>query len=423
MQFGHHNHDHNYGEHYLVRRPTLDLHPGSARRAYLDIAIPPGTAAGEYRGTIRIAASDGRMLASVPLVIDVLPIRLEEPPVYFAGSYPDRRFMEYGFNTFASSHDQAVALGCKGYLANCGHVPPSFKGKNIGWSGFLSSKDLLRPIIDAGKSGKGPRGFFGGPAPGTHASPKAEAISKEFFDSIRKEFPSIDLFGLTIPAFFHGNYKGFDVPHEWIVLAGRPQPHSPDLLDGARKSGREFWFIDGLRHSKEQAGRFTFGFWLWRTGANGRYTTLAAHLQYGGGTARTTYRWDPYFTLLDVTTCNIDRAIHESAVEGQFNPSRDLVLIRTGIDDYRYIHTLDVWIDRARSRKGAGPVVAEAAKFRDELRGGLSLDLTSYYGARGGSYGENWYTRRDNPWTAARFDQVRRQLAQHILRLQQAVAE
>lgn len=35
-----------------------------------------------------------------------------------------------------------------------------------------------------------------------------------------------------------------------------------DEMAAARDT--KFWFVDAVRHSKEQAGRFTLGLWLWK---------------------------------------------------------------------------------------------------------------------------------------------------------------
>lgn len=417
MQFGHHNHDYNYQEHYLLRRPTIDLHPGAARRAYFDISVPAKAAPGQYSGAITVIGADDKPLARVPLTIEVLPIALADPPVYFASSLADPRLKEYGFNTFATTFDDAVKQGYRAYLANGGYGPLSFKDKKLGWSNFLDNKELVAPLIEAGRDGKAPRGFFGGPAPGTHSSPKADVISREFFEKIVKEFPRIDLTGRTMPAYYHGGYKGLQIPHEWIYLAAPATPSTAENLEAASKSGKEFWFVDGIRHSKEHAGRFTFGLWLWRLGAVGHYTTLEAHLQYGYGTARPTYTWEPYFTLLDVTTCNVDRAIKESLAEGVFNPCRDLILLREGIDDYRYLHTLDAAIKRAENAKQDSPELAGAKRFRAELWADVVLDLRKHYEARAGAYGENWYVRPDCPWTGEKLGQVRRRAAEHVIAL------
>jgi hypothetical protein len=393
MQFGHHNHDYNYQEHYLVRRPRVDLHPGAARRAYFDIAVPADAAPGEYAGSVTIKSEDGKVLATVPLILEVLPLRLDEPPVYFAASWHHPLLKDYGFNTFPVSFEEARKRGYRGYL---------------GHGAKLSLKDQ-RDQITAGITGKGPRGFFGGYVNG-------QPLARPLVDALLMEEPRLDLFPATVPLFA---FK-LDWQHEWSWLGPRVLA-APAALEEARKSGKPFWFIDGLRHSKEQAARFTFGVWLWRLGATGRFTTLDAHLQYGGGTARSTYPWEPYFTLLDVTTCNVDRAIKDSVVEGEFNPSRDLVLLRAGIDDYRYLHSLDVWIDRAEAKQLGGAALAGARKFREELTREVSLNLAKYYSGRAGSYGENWYLTTDNPWTDAKLNEVRRAASKHILALKRAV--
>jgi hypothetical protein len=411
MQFGHHNHDYNYAEQYLVRRPRLDLHPGAARRVYFDLVVPADIDPGDYRATITIASAGGAPLWTAALRIEVLPFTLDTPALFLAASVDDPRLLDYGFNTFHASHDSAVKHGYRGYVANLGYGAVPFAGKPLGWSNLLEHKELVAPLLEAGRAGKGPRGFFGGPAPGTHSSPKAAAVADEFFTRVRQELPHIDLLGRTVPAFYFRQGKsGFQVPHEWIVLAAAARPDDPQALERAR-----FWYIDGLRHDKEQAGRFTFGFWLWRSGAQGRFTTLEAHLQYGYGTARESYTHEPYFTLLDVTTCNVDRALKESLAAGEVNPSRDLILLREGINDYRYILTLE-----NRLRHGDSPAQRAARKFRDELHAEVALDLETYYEARAGAYGENWRPLPANPWTTAKFVQMRRAIVQHLRALEAA---
>lgn len=418
MQYGHHNHDYNYQEHYLVRRPHFDLHPGAARRVYLDIAVPGDARPGKYAGQLRVTDKAGKTLAPLGITLEVLPLRLEDPPVHFASSLDEPALKDYGFNTFSTSFDRAAAQGYRGYLSNCGYGGVLVQRRTIGWSNFIENKPLLAPLVEAGRDGKEPRGFFGGPAPGTHGNPKASEVAQKFFAEVAREFPGIDLPGRSFPVyFFRQGKQSFQVPHEWIVLAGPAMPDDPKLLEQAQTSGREFWYIDGIRHSKEQAGRFTFGLWIWRLGAKGRFTTLEAHLQYGGGTARESYRWEPYFTLLDVTTCNVDRAWKESLVEGAWNPCRDLVLLREGIDDYRYLHTLERHIAQAEKAPNPPRTLPAARKFLADLRSRVSLDLASYYEARSGAYGENWYMVPGNPWNTAKLNLVRREAAELIIAL------
>jgi hypothetical protein len=98
--------------------------------------------------------------------------------------------------------------------------------------------------------------------------------------------------------------------------------------------------------------------------------------------------------------------------------SRDLVLLREGVDDYRYVRTLELLAKAAQVKNPAAATAAE--KFLEELRASLSLDLTTYYRWRAGAYAENYYPLKDNPWTGAKLDETRRQCAEHIMALQKA---
>ena len=413
MQFGHHNHAYNYEEHYLVRRDSIDLYPAAARRIYVDLAVPAGAPPGAYSGAVVITGSDGRAARSLPLRLEVVPVTLQDPPVWFAGSFAHPLLKDYGLNCLRTSYDEAAKHGYKGFccwLYDAAAV--SIRGKRIGWSGVLPNKDLLASVVDEGLAGKGPRGFFGGTCAGMYGSTNAEQQAREFFGKVLGELPRMDILTISVPVY--GSPKGiYQDPHEWDVFVLRPAAGTTQALAAAAAAGKPFWFADGLRHSKEQAGRFTFGLWLWRSGAAGRYTPLDAALQYGGGTARSTYAWEPYFTLLDVTTCNVYTTVKDSLVPGQYNPSRDLVTIRSGIDDYRYVYTLEQWL--ARDRLATTPAQAAALDFLKKLREDLSLDLLAYYCTRSGSYGENWYPLPGNTWTTAKFEQVRRAAAGHIL--------
>lgn len=111
----------------------------------------------------------------------------------------------------------------------------------------------------------------------------------------------------------------------------------------------------------------------------------------------------------------IDRALKESQKEGGWNPYRDLILLREGIDNYRYQYALEETIARAGPKRRDHPPVAAARKFFEELRADVSPDVPRYDTARSGAYGENCSPRLDNPWTVANFAAVRRATAEHIL--------
>jgi hypothetical protein len=418
MEYGHHNHNYNFEEHFLVRRPRLDIYPGAAQRIYLDVSVPGDAKADTYRGELRLVDAGGATLATVPLELEVTPVKLRTPEVFFGIDNGLQRGPEqihlrkYGINFIGADHDTAAAYGFQGYAVwPYNAAPPPFKGRRLGWSSFVPEKALMNEIIAAGKSGKGPRGYFGGYVANKPAD-------QEVYAHLVKEFPDIDILGVTTPVYaFHGaDYpNGGEQWRSQIRTRGKPE-----LLEQAAASGKEFWFFDWMRHSKEQAGRFSFGFWLWRLGAKGRYSTFSYGYDYHYGTARQSSPFEPYYTLLGVVGGNACPAMRLALDDKDFIPARDLLLIREGIADYRYIYTLDRLIHDAESKKLDAPAMAAARKFRDQLRAELSLDLTRYYESRTAAYAENWYPRADNPWTHGRFQEMRRQAAEHIIALQAA---
>jgi hypothetical protein len=432
MQYGHHNHAFNFQEHYLIRRPgpagetRLTLVPGAARRLYLDLAVPAAARPGRYSGEIELLSSAGDLLAEVPLSLTVLEIRLDEPRTYLglvssAEVSADPRLKDFGFNLANTTYDQAVKNRLKGYLDS----GAALQGRTIPFRDFPRHQELIGPILKAGRTGQGPRGFFYSEVPGTHGKPPAEEarLADEFFGTVFKTFPEIDVIGMRTPTYLHrgpGYFLG--QTYRWdIATVGKPK-----VLEEARQSGKEFWFCDHIRPSKEQAGRFTFGFWLWRLGATGRLTSATVVDGYYNrvATAYEAHAWPAYYTVKGGGgPWSCERPIMPSRSEGQHHFTRDLLLIREGIDDYRYAITLDALLRRAAERKVAGPAVTSARQYRDGLFQDLSLDLTKYYEARSGAYAENWLPLAENPWRGGKFSVVRCRLAEHMLAVKKELGE
>lgn len=408
MEYGHHNHAYNYQEHYLVPRPQLELHPGAARRLYLEITVPAKAPAGEYSGRLAIVSAQGETVAAVPVHLEVLPLTLREPEVFWCTEGSNPLLKNYGINTCTGDHDEAVKQGFKAFALFPYYQRNSYKGKDLGsWPAFAKNQALLKEMCDAGRAGKGPRAFFRGSPAGSYWL--AEPASKPFFDGLLKEIPELEVLNVNVPTFQNPAYK-----------YGQARPGAPAALKSARDAGKDFWFFDWVRYSKEQTARFSCGVWLWRTGASGRYTTFGSGGDYHYGTAKETYPGWGYYTHLGVVGGNYCGAVIESIDAGQFNPSRDLVLVAEGVNDYRYLHTLDAALASAEAAKKSGPALDAARKFRDALMAEVSLDLAAYYESRYGSYAENWYPRKDNPWSPARFARTRKSCAEHILALQKS---
>jgi hypothetical protein len=432
MQYGHHNHAFNFQEHYLIRRPgpagqtVLALVRGAAQRLYLDLAVPATAGPGRYAGKIELLSSAGDVLAEVPLSLTVLAIQLDEPRTYFgivssADVSADPRLRDFGFNLANTTYDQALKNRLKGYLDSGVTV----QGRTIPFGDFPRNKELVGPILEAGRVGKGPRGFFFSAVPGAHAKPPDEVsrLEKEFFGTVFKSFPEVDVIGPRAPSYFHrgpGYFLG--QTYRWDV----PTAGKPKLLEEALQAGKEFWFCDHIRPSKEQAGRFSFGFWLWRLGATGRLTSAVVEDGYYNrvATAYEAHAWPSYYTVKGgggPRSC--ERPIMPSRTDGEYHFTRDVLLIREGIDDYRYAITLDALLARAAQRKVAAPALTAARQYREALFQDLALDLTKYYESRSGAYAENWLPLADNPWRGAKFSAVRLRLAEHILAVKNELGE
>jgi len=410
MEYGHHNHAYNYQEHYLVLRPKLDLYLGAARRTYVEIAVPPGTAAGRYTGRLSILSAEGQTLASVPVTLDVLPIGLKEPDVFRCVGGASPVLKDFGINVCSGDYDEAVKQGFKAFVHKPYFARTLYKGKDLGsqWGDFSRNKAALQEMCREGRAGKGPRAFFYGDQFGS--SLLAEARAKPFFDGLLREIPELEVLNVNVPAFRNPAFQ-------W----GGGAPGAPEALKAARDAGKGFWFFDWVRYSKEQAARFSSGLWMWRIGATGLWMTFAAGGDFHYGTAKETYPWWPYYTLLGVVGGNYCGAVIESMEPGVMNPSRDLVLVAEGANDYRYVHTLESAISETEAAGKENTALASAKKFLEQLNAELSLDLSVYYETRFGAYAENWYPRKDNPWTGQKFSDTRRQCAEHIVALQRVL--
>jgi hypothetical protein len=299
-------------EHYLVKRPTLTLHPAAARRVYLDVTVDRDVAPGVYDGSVTVKGPQGS--TKWPLRLTVADVQVAPPPFAVVGEKRHGVLDRYGFSASIEEFKPA-------------DLPPLYR-----------------------------------------------ALGTVVFS------------------------------HEW--QQGRKNPNgtaAPEVVERHRQAKEPFWIADQLLHAKEQAARFTFGVWLWRTGATGRLTALG--LGATGQRGR-----NAYHTLCGGNSGNVYRAVIDSLAPGEHNPSRDLLLMRQGIDDARLLYALDAALQKAPSNDAA----RQAKAFRDALWAEIDLDLKTYYRIRTGSYAEDAFVKPGNPWTSAKFSAVRKSCAEHL---------
>lgn len=164
-------------------------------------------------------------------------------PVESGAAEPERKRLQTG--TFGVAQPSAAALGPRrqqavqlaeplvqptygfqGYAVwPYNAAPPPFKGRRLGWSSFVKEKALLNEIIAAGKSGLGPRAYFGG-----YVANKPE--DQQVYAALVKEFPDIDILGVTTQVYaFHGpDFGGNACPAVRLALDATDFIPARDLL-------------------------------------------------------------------------------------------------------------------------------------------------------------------------------------------------
>jgi len=366
------------------------LDPGLARRFVADLRIPAGAAPGRYAGKLTFAAA-GRDKVEIDLAVEVLPFALVGADRYFAlPAAVEPIYLAYGFNTLLSSPAEAKAKGLRGCFVVGGRQPAQDLPK-------LDTPAMRRAVAD-GREGKGPRVFFTSTWSGGHQYLKPDARSVA---ALRAKLPGLEVLGWTAPWLWLTNFKHAGQAPRRLIL-------SAETLKSA--SGKEAWLADAVQPTKDLAGRFTTGLYLWRSGiagrlsfANGWSATLLSRRGHAGG-----YPADVGWTIgwrhNQPMTGSSTWAFLLAEPAGRWAVARDLVNLREGITDYRYLRTLEK----------AAPGDGRARAFLDGLRKEFPDDLTRCFGgwAAWDGGGENWYARPGSPLSVRRLDEIRARAAE-----------
>lgn len=168
------------------------------------------------------------------------------------------------------------------------------------------------------------------------------------------------------------------------------------LREAALGAGDRFWWYTNACREYPDVMRFKAGFFFWKTGATGQYYW-----------AYQSPRGNPYDDLDGIDWC--------AAYPGDDGPISTIEweALREGIDDFRYVYTLERAIARAREGGSTDAVrlAKDAERLLDELREDIVADLHEYE-----RRGVNFHT--DSIWPAATYDDWRRRISQMIVRIQ-----
>ncbi len=103
--------------------------------------------------------------------------------------------------------------------------------------------------------------------------------------------------------------------------------------------------------------------------------------------------------------------------DGRRIPTIEWESLREGIDDFRYVYTLELAVAKARAKgpAEAASVVEEAGRLLHELRDDVVSDLEEYERRE-----LNFHT--DSIWPVEKYDHWRNRIARMIVRLQPLIS-
>ena len=439
----------------LEEHKTIDVTAGRNQRVWLTVKIPDDAKPGIYEGRALVSASKGKS-AIVPFKLRVLPIKLQKDPKYIFGTYyydplsaihkrstplaskyfrqkaewERQDMIEHGLQTYVSnirginrdekgnwtidvganekhfSVDRKYGLFDKPLVI---HIPVGYYYRKLvdkrgqGSHLMLVEKDVpesffneitkMVEMIEAERKKQGWPEFLYYPVDEPGKREESIAYMVNVLKAVRK-VPGVRTYVTANPA--HDAFKPMwghvDVWCYQSFVYSREE-----LAKIQKEKNVEIWsypnYVAGENdHTPIRGARMTYGFGIWRSG----YKVLLPWI-YTSSTG------DPW-NYLDSPTMDF---FNRSTPEGKPIPVAMWEAYREGIDDGRYIYTLEQTIKKAKEKGGRAGELAEAA----------AKDLQSISNA---IYVQDRY-KYDNLWAGKDFDAYRWLVASHILKLQDAM--
>jgi hypothetical protein len=441
----------------LEHRDRQDVKQGRNQRFWITVKVPDDAAPGVYEGKLTLSAA-GREPAEVPLSIRVLPVRLRKNPEHIYGMYyrdplsnlderntpqaneyfrrkaelERRDMVEHGMTCHISGisgldrdadgrwtmdgeeTERRIALDRRFGLAD----QPLVVSFPVGtWYARLVDKQGLGSHLRLVR-GDVPQSFY------DEVTGMVEAIEKE---RSRRGWPEFLYYPIDEPAtdenpvrFMTGvlkavkrvpgvrTYVTADPSHEafepmwpWVdVWCCQPFVFGVEKIRRlSREKNIEFWcypnHISGENdHTPVRGVRMTWGFGFWKSG----FKTLIPWIyQSSGG--------DPW-NYLDGTSMDF---FNRSTPDGEPIPVAMWEAYREGIDDGRYLYTLQQLVAEAKAAGGPAAEKAEAARRELDFVWN-AIEVQEKY-------------KYDGLWSGPDFDAYRWLLASKILELEAALSE
>ena len=413
----------------LEAGPTIEVEAGRTREWWLTAHVQEDARPGTYVGAASLTPGDGAAI-EVTLTVEVRPVTLREPEGFSFGMYwapwresadtPDeqvvaqlRDMRAHGMNSAALAADASMARDADGQ-----------------WSSDLTALIRALELMRAeGLTGPVPWGYAFPPVETEFGSEEHFAQVQAFVEHVQGELAERGL-GEVLWYPRDEPWSGerreqcrvlleaikrvagartyvttrldtarefdpwLDVRCHTLSLSGGFDPVV--VRDEAAASGDTYWWYTNACREYPGVMRFKGGCFFWKSGATGQFYWA---YQYPSN--------DPTSDLDGIDWC--------AAYPGEDGPIPTIEWegLREGIDDLRYLHTLELEIADARAGGDAAAVAVadEGEALLDEIRDATVVDLAEYE-ERGISF------HTDSIWEPAQYDEYRGRVADVIGRLQ-----
>jgi len=417
----------------LLDTSTIEVTGGKTREWWITVRVPEDAAPGEYDGTATLTPGDGAAV-EVPVALEVLPVALRDPEGYAFGMYwgPWRSSREdtseqrvlAQIADMREHNMNSVALGAPATMSRGDDGQYQYDLELV--------TEILQMLRDNGLDAPVPWEYSFPPIETDFGSDEHFAQVKAFVEHARAHFAERELgevlwYPRDEP--WHGERREqcrvlleaikqvpeartyvttqmdtaeefdpwLDVRCHTLSLGGGFDPDT--VRESAAASGDTYWWYTNACREYPDVMRFKGGFFFWKTGATGQFYWA---YQYPGGT-------DPTSDLDGIDWC--------AAYPGEERPIPTIEWegLREGIDDFRFVHTLELEIADARAGDSAAAkaLADEAEALLDEMRADVIVDLAVYE-----ERGLNFHV--DSIWEPETYDSYRRQIAEKIAALQAA---
>jgi len=441
----------------MEKTPQVAVAAGRTRQFWLTVFVPKETAPGVYRGSVRLTV--GESSSDLAVRLRVLPFELREPDVnrwmYFhldkrlTGVLFPRNLRKYLLDMKAHGMTSVIVKASPKVTVEGDRVTCDFTKPGRGWDmiGMEQMMDMLKECGLTGEvvfSGAAAIGYFGAFGPYYNAYtrkkdplPVREKIFRQIVTQIkakadeegwrlifkpfdepanhpeRMKFTKYALrllkdLGVKTHTTLNGLWKGVDDGKEF----GQDLDYhdynwvTPEVIADTRKRGKILYVYNGGSGATVERGPYSedrcfWGFYVWKTGAKGisQWIYYDADWAMKSAGAFDLQRSDGYFYVFPTERGPVPTAYWECT--------------REGIDDLKYMHTLDALMKQAaKSRdKDVATALAEAREVVKSVLDEISPEFL---------------TRKKGPmmreFPVRFFDASRWKIARSIIELNKAMA-